>query len=377
MSIETVVDGDPDAVTTTASRLGELNTVVAQVATDLATVRNDADAAWEGFRASAFLSDIDGVATQVSTLADRADTLIAAVTTFATALATVVEDMATIRSDALLAGLTVTSTGIPFPGAPADDATDAQLETRVDQVTAWHSLNGRVGDVRTAEVAAHEQVTEAVAAFLSDGVVLDLLERAGFIPASSSPGDLSQWALGLGLTGFGWTADWWTKLGIGRYAPRGPGGQFRAVQAPWYREAWSARQSSNWVANPGQAASRGAWSTAGTWAGRVGTVFSFGTAAHGQWQEDADDPSLNGTEQVTRAATVGATTAAGGWAGAWAGGQVGAMIGTAVGGPVGTVIGGAVGGLIGGMIGSGVGDAIGDALKEPVGDFVDALTFWD
>lgn len=377
MSIDIEVHGDSSSVTTAATNLSDIATTLSTVASDLTTIRSDADSAWDGYRSTVFLGDVDTAKGEIETFSEKVSTFATAVENFASTMSTVEDDMAQIRSDAYMAGLTVGANSIEYPESLGYDASPEQEQERTDRLEAWRSLEERSVTVRSTETTAHDELGSAITAFLSNGVVLDLLERAGFVPGGSGAHDISTWAFGLATSAFGWTADWWTRIKVGRYAPRGPGGRFRAVTQPWYREAWSARQSNNWVARPGQAATRNNWMTAGKWVGRAGTVVSFGTAAWGQWQEDADDPSINTSEQVGRAATVGATTAAGGWAGAAAGAKVGAVLGTAIGGPVGTVIGGAVGGLVGGMIGAGVGEAIGDALKEPAGKFIDAITFWD
>ncbi|MDN5768338.1 MAG: hypothetical protein L0H96_21650 [Humibacillus sp.] len=228
----------------------------------------------------------------------------------------------------------------------------------------------------------------------------DYLEQSNLLPDGDAgplawPGLIGANA----LLGFGATSDWIRKVGIGDWKPRGPDGRYIARPTGAWARAWSMRSDSNWGAKAYQAGNYAKWGTAAKWAGRAGTVLSFGTAAFSQWSQDSSDPTMGTTEKVARSATMGATTAAGSWGGAWAGAQGGALIGAAVGGPVGAVVGGLIGGFIGGGLGGMVGDFVGQQIVGPVGDFAewaggglsdaagavgdfasdvgDALTFWD
>ena len=97
-----------------------------------------------------------------------------------------------------------------------------------------------------------------------------------------------------------------TQGSLGRFAPRGPNGRFLPINSTgsWVN-AWRRGQSSNYVANPGNAAAYARWSTASKWVGRAGTVLTVGTSAISQWQQDANDPSLTTAERVGRAGTAG------------------------------------------------------------------------
>lgn len=173
------------------------------------------------------------------------------------------------------------------------------------------------------------------------------------------------------LLAAGVSSDWMRKVGTGTWRPRGPDGRFMTRPSGRWARAWSMRPESNWGAKPYQAGNYAKWGTAGKWVGRAGTVLSFGTAAFGQWNHDASDPTMGTTEKAARAGTMGLTTAAGSWGGAWAGAQGGALIGAAVGGPVGAVVGGLIGGLVGGGLGGMLGDFVGQQVIGPVGDFAD------
>lgn len=228
----------------------------------------------------------------------------------------------------------------------------------------------------------------------------DFLTSSGVLPDGNA-GPLA-WPGLIGanlLLGAGASSNWMRKVGIGNWKPRGPDGRFITRPSGRWAAAWSMRPESNWGAKPYQAGNYAKWGTAGKWVGRAGTVLSFGTAAFGQWNQDANDPTMSTTEKTARAGTMGLTTAAGSWGGAWAGAQGGALIGAAVGGPVGAVVGGLIGGFIGGGLGGMLGDFVGQQIIGPVGDFADwagggisdaagavgdfagdvgdALTFWD
>lgn len=376
MSIDTQVHGDPAAVSATGASLEEIADTLTTVAGEVGGLRADADSAWDGYRSEMVLRDFDTADDEISGFGEKVSALSTAVSTFASSLANVTEDMTGLRIEAIGHGLALTATTIEYPQPLGDDPSPEQSQDHGERIEAWRRLADRAGSYRSAEQSAHDTLGSAIEAFLSGGIVLDLLRDTGFLPNDTETGTVAGWLGSLGLRGTGWTSSWWTKVVSGRFAPRLPNGRFRAISDARWKDAWSSTQSRNWIAKPGQAATNSKWAAAGKWAGRVGTVVSFGTAAWGQWKADSDDPSLGWEEKTGRAATMGATTAAGGWAGAWAGGKVGGTIGFALGGPAGAVIGGAVGGVIGGLIGSNVGSKVGDALKKPVGKFVDAVSFW-
>lgn len=167
----------------------------------------------------------------------------------------------------------------------------------------------------------------------------------------------------------------WGKLASSRFAPRDPlTGRFLPFKdTPWWRQSLAAVDDANWVAKPGEAATRANWLRMGKGLKVGGTVLGFAAGSWDQWSRDSGRDDLSDTAKVTRAATRGAATAAGGWAGAWAGAEMGGAIGTALGGPVGTVIGGAVGGLIGGVIGSGVGNKVADWTVDAAGAAADTV----
>ncbi|MDH2414581.1 hypothetical protein [Nocardioides sp. CER19] len=124
-------------------------------------------------------------------------------------------------------------------------------------------------------------------------------------------------------------------------------------------------------ARPWKGGAAEGWGTAGKWLSRGGTVLTFATSAWGEWEQDAKYPT---DERAGRAATVGATTAAGAWAGAEVGAWAGGAIGTAICPGVGTVIGAGIGGLVGGFVGSEAGQWVGDQLKDLGGEAGHAIS---
>lgn len=375
MSIDIEVHGDPDAITAVGTMVQEMSQALTDAAGDLTTLRGEADGAWDGYASQQVLLTFERTQSETEQFATEAQTLATAVSALGTTLAGVVEDMAALRSEAIGEGLPTTATTIEFPDAAAPDASPEAVDAYGEKVDAFYRLQGRADGYREAEEAAHQAMADAVGAFLASPLVLDVLQRVGFAPSGGSPHDIGTWLTGLGLTGVGWSADWWTKLKTGIYRPRAANGQWRTAGTGW-REALASTRSNNWGARANQAVTNKRWAAAGKWAGRVGTAISFGTAAWGQWQEDADDPAMGWEEKGARAATVGAATAAGGWAGAAAGAKGGAAIGFLIGGPVGSAIGGIAGGLIGGAVGAGLGEKVGDWAKKGVGKFVDSIAFW-
>lgn len=201
-----------------------------------------------------------------------------------------------------------------------------------------------------------------------------VLRKLGFLPPEDAdPVGYGKYGWGLGALAFGRYVDWKKRIGSGVWQPKFQNSRGSWVwgtnkgYSPWQRFTLSLRpgaSSRDWRALPNQATTRNGWSTAGKWVGRAGTVITAGVSAWNQWNEDADDPTLDTGERVDRAATKGATTAAGAWAGAQGGAWLGGAIGTAICPGVGTVIGGAVGGLIGGAIGAWGGGEIGDWIND-------------
>lgn len=124
-------------------------------------------------------------------------------------------------------------------------------------------------------------------------------------------------------------------------------------------------------------ATRGQWASRAKTFGRFGTAAAFATAGVGQYFDDLDDPTLNGSERAGRigmqTATVGTASALGGWGGAVGG----AAIGTAICPGVGTVVGGVIGGIAGGALSGGIVDKFNDAAVDWAGDVVDSIDMPD
>lgn len=387
--IELTVHGDPAACRATSADLTALATAVGATGQEAGDAAARTDGAWNARSADLFRRRVEEIRCGVDDLHGRVRRLATALEGFAGELATVEARMTSVRGIAQAAGLSVVGDVVHPPTAPAPTADAAAVDAHNARVERYNDAFAIAEDARGVESRAHSMLVDEVKAVTRDGFLEELLRKLGFLPKNPSGAvDHVLWGGGLGLFGLGFTSDWMAKVQYGRFAPRGPGGRFVPLAAPWHVNAVRALDPDNWTARPYQGATRQTWSTVGKWGQRAGFVVSFGTAAFDQWQADADDPSLSTSAQVGRAATKGATTAAGGWAGAWAGAQVGGAVGTAIGGPVGTVVGGAVGGLVGGVVGSGVGSAVGDAAVDVAGDTADAigdaagsaadaLTFWD
>lgn len=204
-----------------------------------------------------------------------------------------------------------------------------------------------------------------------------VLRRAGVLPAENAddPVAYSEYGFGLIATGLGTRQDWLTRVRYGRYAPRvsGPGisigGQFVSVSnsTAAQRLAWSMRWKSwekDWIPKANNKTTYARAGTVGKWVGRAGSVVTAGLAGWEQWQEDADNPTLDDGERIDRTATKAATTGTIAAGGAWGGALVGGAIGTAICPGIGTVIGGAIGGLAGAWAGGEVGGALGDLVND-------------
>jgi len=405
--IDTRVYGDAAACHSAAATARTVATAVADAGSDLDGASSRSAAAWTGGASDGFRSTVGDLARDLRELEDRITPAAHALDTFADQLTVVDNDMARIRSTASAAGLTVTADGIQEPGdAPADlgsdptpaqaDAHDAAVTAYNELVTAYNSCVTQADEARGKESAAHDHLTSAMKASNGDGWLENLAEKLGFLPPDGMDGwDATAWALGLGGLGFGAGTTTMLKGVLQVFQPRVAGRWSTAAGMSFWQRLAAGTQESSWRAKSYQALTRDRWASAGKWAGRAGTVVTAATSAWDQWQDDADDPSLDTGERVDRAATKGAATAAGAWAGGEAGAWAGGAIGTAICPGVGTVIGGVAGGLIGGFVGSSAGAAVGDFINDTadgVGhlaadlggqavdaaeDVGDALTFWD
>ncbi|MEP9363999.1 hypothetical protein ABLE68_13605 [Nocardioides sp. CN2-186] len=373
--LETQVYGDPGACTTAATQAGTADTAIGDAESSLGTARSLAGS-WHGQAGAAFEGQVEATSKDAAELSTRVKAIQTALTDFAGELTVVQERMAHARSVASAAGVSVNGTQIVAPTAP-DAASQGQVDAYNKKADAWNEAVEIVDGARTKESEAHQNLADGISKSTGDGWIEDLLQRLGFLPPDFADGmDIGSWAFGLGGLGFGAGASWMINGKYGVFQPRVAGRFGSASGMGFWQRALAAGNGDNWHATPYGAASRGAWETAGKWAGRAGVAVTALTSGWDQWQADADDPSLDTTERVTRATTKGATTAAGAWAGAEGGAWAGGAIGTAICPGVGTVVGGVVGGLIGGAIGGFAGGELGDAIMDPVSDAVSATGDW-
>lgn len=412
--IDLTVYGDPGACRAAAREGRTVARAVSRAPQRLAAATCDSwtGPAGEGYRDT--ISDLRGA---LGDLEDRITPSVEALETFAGELDVVRSRLASVRSTAASAGLSISGDVIQPPAdLTGADLTPAQVDAHDAKVTAYNTAFAAAEDARTKESEAHEHLVSAMTASNGDGWLENLLEKLGLAPPDGMDSVTGAgYLLGLGGLGFGGLAGWMSKGALGIWQPK-----FLNTQGAWVwgsNQGWSPLQrlglslrngaaARDFRPLPYQAGNVGRWQTAGKWAGRAGTAVTAVTSAWTQWQSDSDDPSLDTGERVDRAATTGASTAAGAWAGAEGGAWVGGAIGTAICPGAGTVIGGAVGGLVGGAVGAyagselagvvneqwdgavhavgdgidAAGDALGDAADatgDALGDAADAVTFWD
>jgi uncharacterized protein YukE len=373
--LETEVYGEPASCTDTASQAGTVDTALGDAGSSLRSARALAGS-WQGQAGAAFEGQVEDTTKDAHVLATRVQAIQAALTDFAGELTVVKDRMAQARQVAAGGGVAVNGTQIVQPTAP-DAMSQGQVEAFNNKVDAWNEAVEIVDGARTKEKEAHQNLADGISKSTGDGWIEDLLQRLGFLPPDFADGlDVGSWLFGLGGLGFGAGTSWMVNGRYGVFQPRVAGRFGSASGMGFWERALESSSSDNWHATPYGAASRGAWETAGKWAGRAGVAVTALTAGWDQWQADADDPSLDTTEKVTRATTKGASTAAGAWAGAEGGAWAGGAIGTAICPGVGTVVGGVVGGLVGGAIGGFAGGELGDAIMDPVSDAVSATGDW-
>jgi hypothetical protein len=161
------------------------------------------------------------------------------------------------------------------------DSFGTELTRLGDRLTrnaaAQRSSSGHGGSLPAYSLAA--STTSTAGAGGGDSFLKKFLQQANIIPDDSA--GMLAWPGLIGsnlLMAFGATSSWVQRLGIGRWAPRGSNGRFLPRPTGRWATAWAMRDG-QWVANPNQAGSYARWGTAAKWAGRAGTVVSFGTAA--------------------------------------------------------------------------------------------------
>lgn len=360
---------------------------------------------WTGGAAEAFREELTSLGADLSDLRDRLGEATRALGGFVDDLVSVRSRMGDVRDFSAAHGLTVSEHAVTAPATPPIEADQATVDAHNERVRHWNTAVEMAEAARSKEASAHDRLTSSLKKVDGDGWLENLLERLGLLPPDDMDGVTGPgWLAGLGLTAFGVQAEAMARAVLGRWQPwfRGPNGW--RIGSPYGHSAWERFKlglrtgetaARDWRANPFQSAARGRWTTAGTWAGRVGIPITAVTSGWEQWQADADDPSLDTGERVDRTATKAATTTAGAVAGAKGGAMLGGAIGTAIAPGVGTVVGGAVGGLVGGVGGAMAGGAVGDfvneqwdgavhavgdtadALGDGLSDAGDALTFWD
>lgn len=373
--LETEVYGDPGSCTSAATQAGGVDTALGDADSSLGNARSLA-ASWHGRAGAAFESQVETTSKDAHELATRVQAIQTALSDFAGELTVVKDRMAQARQVAAAGGVAVNGTQIVAPTAP-DAMSQGQVDAFNTKADAWNEAVEIVDGARTKEKEAHQNLADGISKSTGDGWIEDLLERLGFLPPDFADGmDIGSWAFGLGGLTFGAATSWMINGKYGVFQPRTATGFGTAAGMNFWQRLGAGARSDSWHAKPYSAATRGGWETAGKWAGRAGVAVTALTAGWDQWQSDADDPSLDTTDRVTRATTKGATTAAGAWAGAEGGAWAGGAIGTAICPGVGTVVGGVVGGLVGGAIGGFAGSELGDAVMDGASDVVHATGDW-
>ncbi len=370
--IELTVYGEPSACRSAATDVEGLTRALASASDDVTSVRSRSEGAWTGLAGDAFrgrLSDLDG---DLDELRSRTQKTSRALDVFATRLADVKHQLASVRSMAVGGGLTVSGDVVQPPTTPTGPVAPAAATHHDDLVKTYNRAFELAEDARRAETTAHHDLQQVMADVTDDGFVHDLLEKLGLVPTGSAFAQVGGWAAGLGLTLGGIGTAWMTRMRLGEFAPYI--GRHAAEDAGWLTRLGRAADHGSWKALPGETGRYSTLETAGKWGNRAGGVVTGALAGWEQWEADADNPALDTSERVGRAATKGAATGLGAWGGAVAGGEIGGAIGTFICPGAGTVVGGAIGGIVGGIAGSELGGMAGDYLMDAGGDVAQGVS---
>lgn len=373
MSIELKVHGVPSACREAAGQVDDVKTAVDEVASTLTSCRSRSVGAWEGGAAASFLMTVGDLVQGCDDIAGTLTDVSSALANFAGALTQVEAAMDEARSIAAAGGCTITGDVIASVDAIEGQLSPAAVDAHEAKVRAYQRALTIAQDARTDETRAHEQLQSALDGATGDSFLTSLAQDLGLMPKGDGTFfQIGQFSALWGL-GFGSAASWMTLGRLARYQPTwGMFGRGNHMPRSAYAgdsafRSWLRRSNlGNYTSAPNMSSTRRFWSTAGEWTARAGAVVEGGISAYEQWQADADNPALNGSERVARAGTVGVSTGLGAYGGAVAGAQIGAAVGSIFPGP-GTAIGAVAGGVIGGIAGSKAGEAIGDFVKDEVG----------
>ncbi|MEJ7795968.1 MAG: hypothetical protein WKF50_10485 [Nocardioides sp.] len=204
-SMDTLVEGDPGAVTKAATWLRDtLAKNLETAGDDQQDARNDARGSWEGETASSYQNFAGDILKASDLHEERVKRAATALDQYSARLQRCINDMTAIRGRATSGGLTVAGTvihqppdvqpGVVEPGSPEETAREAA----VDKIELW---NGLVEDTTRAyqdfadwvDSQLPPDVTDAQQKDASDSVLDELLDLLPNFAAGS----------GAGLTGFG------------------------------------------------------------------------------------------------------------------------------------------------------------------------------
>ncbi|MGZ4447693.1 MAG: hypothetical protein ACXVWZ_04365 [Nocardioides sp.] len=332
----------------------------------------DSQAEWQGDAADAFRTNARPVCEKVSDVQQRIAAVAVALTTFSDEIEALAAAARSIRIAAGAAGLATSGDRVFPPSGPAS----AQPTTADALTRAYELARASAHSVREDEVRIHNQLEQVLAAACDDGWFVEALRKAGLLPPDNADPSAALGFVGekfLDLTGKG--LEWGATLGLGRFAPRVKG-RFVDITDGRLLDRLDLK---NWVATSGKGAARTGFLSAGKIAGHGAAAVGALVTGLDQWQQDAQDPTMDDGERLLRA---------GGRAAVVTAASVGtvALVGAAaaaatVSAPVVAVGAVAVVASIG--VGFGV-DAVADHFlnhSEPGrdiwGNAADALTFWN
>lgn len=384
LPIDTEIKGSPESILGAAEWIGSTLRPGIEAGVDaFADARNEAGGDWRGDTGAAFEGAMGRAVRETESLRRAAGTVRSTFVDYAGSLDTCQDRMATIRSDARGAGLTVSGfvieepgPGPARPGDPPVDASQGQVDAYDRSVAAYNEhqdlvlvSNGlveRANDVLTDIERAWERVSAENRAMDGPGWAFQLTDVAGGLGGALMQVHVSA-LRGNARYFANLSADYLERL---RTSPVTNAAQFYDDLGHWTRTGAGAADDAARAARLANI-------------GRFAPVALGGALAIGGIFYDMHGPNQEGLGQA-------ATSNLGGFA---ASVGTGALIGTAIGGPVGTVVGTVVGAGVGvftsGMIdglwenGGDVGDAFmagvdsvvdtGEALADVGGAIVDGI----
>ncbi|HEX6471336.1 MAG TPA: hypothetical protein VF069_19700, partial [Streptosporangiaceae bacterium] len=230
--------GDLAAIEAAAARLSSLAGTIAGRGAHAASTFRDLGAFYRAPEAPELVGSINPVGAAADALGHDVSAVSAALSEFVAEAQPIVDRLRMLRADAQAF----------VAGVQGDDHwTDDPAKVAYNNDLVYE-VDAAIAQFRAVEAAAANKIQRRYGGppFPADGTgagasVFDDMRKAlvGKVvpPSTMGPAGYGAWGVGVGLSVFGPTATWMTRVRYGRYAPRAAG-RFTSPDASWYKTAY-------------------------------------------------------------------------------------------------------------------------------------------